>query len=179
MLHELFRHSQNKNNLCAHLTILFCLWCENLFCEFRSWNHFSDTVHTCPNHLGSNALIRSGNKYFYCISDMHSSPDKKCPSRPDFSLAYKVSTALSMSIIEQLVVYLASYGLLKKPDVKISENEQSVSNLFHMFFDVIWCIVVELVLCYQKTCSIIYNFPLWPIFKFGNLNLDQPADDEI
>ena len=36
--------------------------------------------------------------------------------------------------MEQLVVYLASYGLLKKPDVQISENEQSVSSTFHVFF---------------------------------------------
>ena len=37
-------------------------------------------------------------------------------------------------IFTQLVVYLASYGLLKKPDVKISENEQSDSSPFHMLF---------------------------------------------
>ena len=83
------------------------------------------------------------------------------------------------SILEQLVVYLASYGLLMKSDVKISENEQSVPNLFICFFDVIWCIIVKLVLCYQKPCSITYNFPLWPTFKFCNLNFDQPADDKI
>ena len=36
--------------------------------------------------------------------------------------------------MEQLVVYLASYDFLKKPDAKISENEQSVSSPFHMLF---------------------------------------------
>ena len=59
----------------------------------------------------------------------------KVPIMARFFLAYKVNTALSdRSIIEQLVVYLASYGLLKKPDVKISENEQSVLSPFHMLF---------------------------------------------
>ena len=38
------------------------------------------------------------------------------------------------SILEQLVVYLASYGLLKKPDVKISENELSERERERDFF---------------------------------------------
>ena len=54
---------------------------------------------------------------------------------PRFFLAYKVNIALLYrNVIEKLVVYLACYGFLKKSNVKISENENSVSSPFHMIF---------------------------------------------
>ena len=41
-----------EKHFVKNLKILFCLLCENLFCEFRLWNHISDTVtdtlETCP-----------------------------------------------------------------------------------------------------------------------------------
>ena len=81
MLHDLFCHSETKNNL-------------RTICQFCS----ACSVKICSVNLDCE------------------------------------TTFLTLSILEQLVVYLASYDLLKKPDVKISENEQSVSSPFHMFF---------------------------------------------
>ena len=45
----LFMVSKRTQVFCTHLNlkILFCRWRENLFCEFKSRNHFSDTAFLC------------------------------------------------------------------------------------------------------------------------------------